>query len=179
MRSIDCVKKKFVEEGFEPVLERRPSTRVYEKKIDGDVEAKLVQLCRSEPPPGYTTWSLRLLAYKMVELDYVPIISHVSVGGVLKKNELKPRQVKGWVIPPESNGEFVATSLAISVAQDVLRANIERAFRMSRTKHRGQTLEDLITENFEHVILEDISIHLNQKIFFTRLRHFLKREFYT
>jgi hypothetical protein len=34
-------------------LERKPSTRIYEKKIDGEVEAKLVQLCCSEPPPGH------------------------------------------------------------------------------------------------------------------------------
>jgi len=88
MRTIDRVKKKFVEEGFEAVLERRPSTRVYEKKIDGDVEAKLVQLCCSEPPSGFAKWSLRLLADKMVELEYVSDISHVSVGKVLKKMNL-------------------------------------------------------------------------------------------
>ncbi len=88
MRTIDRVKKKFVEEGFEAVLERRPSSRAYEKKIDGDVEAKLVQLCCSEPPPGFAKWSFRLLADKMVELEYVPAISHVSVGKVLKKTNL-------------------------------------------------------------------------------------------
>jgi hypothetical protein len=64
------------------VLERRPGTHVYERKIDGDVEAKLVQLCCSEPPPGFAKWSLGLLADKMVELEYVPSISHVSVGEV-------------------------------------------------------------------------------------------------
>lgn len=90
MRTIDRVKKKFVEEGFDAVLERRPSTRVYERKIDGDVEAKLVKLCCSESPPGFSKWSLRLLADKMVELEYVPSISHVSVGEVLKKTNLSP-----------------------------------------------------------------------------------------
>jgi len=43
MRTIDRVKKKFIEEGFEKVLERRVSSRVYDVKIDGDVEAKLVK----------------------------------------------------------------------------------------------------------------------------------------
>jgi len=88
MRTINRVNKKFVEEDFEAVLERRPGTRVYERKIDGDVEAKLVQLCCSEPLPGFAKWSLRLLADKMVELEYVPSISHVSVGKVLKKTNL-------------------------------------------------------------------------------------------
>ena len=88
MRTIDRVKKRFIEEGFEEVLERRASSRVYDIKIDGDVEAKLVKLCCSEPPPGFAKWSLRLLADKMVELQYVDSISHVSIGNVLKKTNL-------------------------------------------------------------------------------------------
>ena len=90
MRTIDRVKKKFVEEGFESSLERRITSRVYEKKSDGDVEAKLVTLCCSEPPKGYAKWSLRLLADKMVELNYVESISHVTVRSVLKKTNLNP-----------------------------------------------------------------------------------------
>lgn len=88
MRSIDRVKKRFMEEGLESVLERKPSSRVYAKKIDGEVEAKLVQLCCSEPPAGYAKWSLRLLAEKMVELKYVDSISYVAVGNTLKKMNL-------------------------------------------------------------------------------------------
>ena len=88
MRTIDRVKKKFTEEGFEASLERRPTTRIYDRKTDGDLEAKLVTLCCSEPPPGYSKWSLRLLADKMVELKYVDSISHVTVRKVLKKTNL-------------------------------------------------------------------------------------------
>lgn len=88
MRTIDRVKKKFVEEGVESVLERRPTGRVYEKKMDGDTEAKLITLCCSEPPKGYAKWSLRLLADKMVELKYVESITHVTVRNVLKKTNL-------------------------------------------------------------------------------------------
>jgi hypothetical protein len=88
LRTIDRVKKKFIEEGLELSLERRPTQRVYEPKIDGDMEAKLITLCCSEPPPGFAKWSLRLLADKMVELKYVESISHVSVRSVLKKTNL-------------------------------------------------------------------------------------------
>jgi transposase len=88
MRTIDRVKKKFIEEGLEGVLERRPTSRVYEKKADGDLEAKLVTLCCSDPPKGFAKWSLRLLADKMVELKYIDKISHVTVGNVLKKTNL-------------------------------------------------------------------------------------------
>ena len=89
-RTIDRVKKKYVENGFEGVLERTPTSRVYERKSDGDIEAKLVALCCSEPPKGFAKWSLRLLADKMVELEYVESISHVTVRQVLKKTNLSP-----------------------------------------------------------------------------------------
>jgi len=88
MRTIDRIKKKFVEEGLEATLERRLSTRKYEIKVDGDMEAKLVSLCCSEPPAGFARWSLRLLADKMVELNYAESISYVTVGNVLKKMNL-------------------------------------------------------------------------------------------
>jgi len=88
MRTIDRIKKQFIEEGMEAVLERRPTTRTYDVKADGDVEAKLVTLCCSEPPKGFAKWSLRLLADKMVELNYVESISHVTVRSVLKKTSL-------------------------------------------------------------------------------------------
>ena len=87
-RTIDRIKKRFMEEGLEGVLARKKSTRVYDVKLDGEVEAKLVQLYCSEPPAGYAKWSLRLLAGKMVEMKYVPNISYVSVGNMLKKMNL-------------------------------------------------------------------------------------------
>lgn len=85
MRTIDRVKKRFVEEGFEPCLERKSSTREYERKIDGEVEAHLISISCGEPPKGFSRWSLRLLADKMVELNYVENISHESVRTLLKK----------------------------------------------------------------------------------------------
>lgn len=88
MRTIDRVKKKLVEEGLEACLERLPTTRIYEKKVDGDLEAKMVALCCSEPPKGFAKWSLRLIADKMVELKYTDSISHVTVRNVLKKTNL-------------------------------------------------------------------------------------------
>jgi transposase len=85
MRTIDRVKKKFVEEGFKAALENSPTTRIYEKKADGDVEAHLVALACSKAPEGFSKWSLRLLADKMVELEYVDDISYETVRRVLKK----------------------------------------------------------------------------------------------
>jgi transposase len=84
-RTIERIKKRFVEEGWEAVLQRRPSSRTYNRKVDGEVEAHLVQLCCSEPPKGRARWALRLLADKMLELKYVDGHSYVTVRDVLKK----------------------------------------------------------------------------------------------
>lgn len=84
-RTIDRVKKKFVEQGFEAALENSPTTRVYDRKTDGDVEAHLIALSCSKPPKGFSRWSLRLLAGKMVEMRYVEDISYETVRRVLKK----------------------------------------------------------------------------------------------
>lgn len=85
MRKIDRVKKRFVEEGFDIALKGRKGERVYTKKADGDFEAHLVALSCSGPPEGFARWSLRLLADRVVELNYIDSISHETVRRVLKK----------------------------------------------------------------------------------------------
>jgi len=90
MRKIDRVKKKFVEEGLDVALNGRKSTRIYTRKMDGDFEAHLVALSCSKPPEGFSRWSLRLLADKAVELNYIDDISHESVRRILKKTKSSP-----------------------------------------------------------------------------------------
>ena len=90
MKKIDRVKKKrFVEEGLDIALNGHKGQRVYERKADGNFEAHIVALSCSEPPKGFSRWSLRLLADKAVELNYVDNISYETVRRV-KKNEIKP-----------------------------------------------------------------------------------------
>ncbi len=95
MRKIDRVKKRFVEDGLEIALNGTKGQRVYEKKADGDFEAHLVALSCSQPPEGYSRWSLRLLADKVVELKYVDNISHETIRRVLKKTKLNHGVNKG------------------------------------------------------------------------------------
>jgi hypothetical protein len=85
MRKIDRVRKRFVEEGLETALDKRRADRTHMRKADGDFEAHLVALSCSKPPPGHGRWSLRLLADRMVELEYIDAISHETVRRVLKK----------------------------------------------------------------------------------------------
>ena len=90
MRKIDRVKKRFVTGGLEVALNGKKSDRVYEKKADGDFEAHLIALSCGKPPEGFSRWSLRLLADRVVELDYIDSISHETVRRVLKKTNLSP-----------------------------------------------------------------------------------------
>ena len=87
MRKIDRVKKRFVEEGLDAALGRKPSPRNYERMADGEVEAHLVALSCGEPPEGFARWSLRLPADRAVELQYVESISYETVRRVLKKTK--------------------------------------------------------------------------------------------
>jgi len=88
MRKIDRVKKRFVVDGLDVALNGKKGSRIYKKKADGDFEAHLVALSCSDPPEGFSRWSLRLLAEKAVELDYIENISHETVRRVLKKTSL-------------------------------------------------------------------------------------------
>ncbi len=86
-KTVERVKQRFVEEGFESCIERKPYPNKGPIKTDGDFEAHLVALSCSKTPKGYARWSLRLLADKMVELKYTDSISHETVRRVLKKTK--------------------------------------------------------------------------------------------
>lgn len=87
-RMIDRVKQRFVEEGFDACLERKPMSRTKEKKADGELEAQLIALSCSKAPDGFARWSLRLLADKVVEMKYIESISHETIRKMLKKTNL-------------------------------------------------------------------------------------------
>lgn len=86
LRKIERVKKRFVEEGLEVALGGRQGRRAtYARKADGDFEARLIALSCSKPPKGHAQWSLRLLADRVVALDYIDSVSYETVRRVLKK----------------------------------------------------------------------------------------------
>ncbi len=88
LSTVERVRKRFVEEGFEAALVPRKSGRQYRRKLDGDGEAHLIALACNQPPTGRGRWTLRLLAERMVALEYVDTLSHETVRGVLKKTSL-------------------------------------------------------------------------------------------
>ena len=82
---MERVRKEFVEEGLEAALERRKPRRQYRRKLDGDGEAHLVALACQKPPEGHRRWTLKLLADRMVQLEYVDELSYQTVRRTLKK----------------------------------------------------------------------------------------------
>jgi len=86
--TVERVRKQFVEEGLEAALERRKPRRQYLRTLDGDGEAHLIALACSQAPEGRSRWTLRLLADRMVALEYVDTISKDTVARALKKTNL-------------------------------------------------------------------------------------------
>jgi len=83
--TVERVRQQFVEEGLETALTRRKPRREYLRKLDGDAEAHLIALACGEAPEGRARWTLRLLADRMVVLEYVDTVSYETVRRTLKK----------------------------------------------------------------------------------------------
>ena len=88
LSTVARVRERFVEEGLAAALERRKPRREYSHLVDGACEAHLVALACSAPPAGHKRWTLRLLADKLIERQYIASISHETVRQVLKKTNL-------------------------------------------------------------------------------------------
>lgn len=88
-RTIEHLKKRFVEDGIEAALERKEREKPPRDVIfDGAFEARVIALACSDAPEGRRRWTVRLLADKAVELNFTPSVSHMTVQRVLKKTNL-------------------------------------------------------------------------------------------
>jgi len=88
-RSLEHLKKRFVEEGLSAAIERKERlTPPREIQFGGEFEAQLIALACSEAPEGRSRWTVRLLAEKMIELKIVPSVSPMTVCNTLKKMNL-------------------------------------------------------------------------------------------
>ena len=87
-RTVELIRQRFVECGFQETLDgkKRPNPPT-EKLLDGEQEAKIIATRLGPPPKGYATWTLRLLARKVVELEIVDTVSYETVRRTLKKTE--------------------------------------------------------------------------------------------
>lgn len=88
-RTIEHLKKRFVEEGLPAALERKqPEKPRRPITFDGAFEARLIALACSAAPEGRRRWTVRLLAEKAVALNLAPGVSHMTVQRLLKKTNL-------------------------------------------------------------------------------------------
>jgi hypothetical protein len=89
-QTIQNVKRDFLASGDLKVFLRRKKreTPPVPAKITGEVAARIIALACGTPPKGFSTWTLRLLADKCVELQYVDSLSHMTVSRLLKKRRL-------------------------------------------------------------------------------------------
>lgn len=87
-RTIERLRERYVIDGLEVALKGKPRLNLDKKKFDVELQSKLIALRCSDPEVGRSNWTLRLLADKMVALDYVDTISHENVRQILKKRNL-------------------------------------------------------------------------------------------
>ena len=85
LSTIHRLRERFVEEGLEAALARRPNSQQRVLKLDGAKEAHLIALTCGSPPEGRCRWTLQLLADKLVALELVDSISTETVRRTLKK----------------------------------------------------------------------------------------------
>jgi transposase len=88
--TIERVRQTYVRRGLEAALKRRSRAHERARRLDGQQEAHLIALACSEPPTGHDHWTLRLLADRMVKLEYVEELSHETVRRTLKKTNSNP-----------------------------------------------------------------------------------------
>ena len=102
-RTIEHLKKRFVEEGFEAALVRKSRAKPPRDVVfDGAFEARLIALACSAAPEGYPRWTVRLLADKAVELEFSSSVSHMTVQRILKKTNLSLTSASTGKSPPKA-----------------------------------------------------------------------------
>lgn len=86
--TIQRVRETLVTAGMEAALNRKRPRKTTKRKLDGAQEAHLIAIVCSPAPEGRKRWTLRLLADKMVELEYIDSLSYETVRQTLKKTKL-------------------------------------------------------------------------------------------
>ena len=84
-RTLEHLKQRFVEEGLDAALQRRPSTKPPKIIFDGAFDARVCALACSQAQEGFARWTVRLLADKVVELKIAEKVSVMTIQRSLKK----------------------------------------------------------------------------------------------
>lgn len=88
IKTVENIRKRFVEMGFEQTLDRKVrASPPVAKLLDGEQEAKIIAMRLGDPPQGFGKWTLRLLARKVVEREIAGTVSYQTVRRTLKKTK--------------------------------------------------------------------------------------------
>jgi transposase len=60
--TVERIRKRYAEQGLAAALHDKKRNRIYERKMDGEMEAHLIALGNSPPSSGHRRWTLRLEA---------------------------------------------------------------------------------------------------------------------
>ena len=85
LSTVARVRQRYVTAGLEAALTRKAPDRVYERKLDGAQEARLIALTCRPPPEGQARWTLKLLASQLMALEVVDAVSYETVRRALKQ----------------------------------------------------------------------------------------------
>ena len=85
--TVERVRQRFVEQGLEAALIRKPQQNRIARKIDGKAEAHLIAAACGKPPEGRKRWTLQLLADRLIQLEMVDTVSPETVRRTLKKTK--------------------------------------------------------------------------------------------
>ena len=85
-KTVENIRERFVTMGFKITLNGQARLKPpCPKLLDGEQEAKVIAMRLGSPPPGFSNWTLRLLAEQVVALEIVESISYETVRRTLKK----------------------------------------------------------------------------------------------
>lgn len=98
--TVTTVCRQFQTERLQAIERKRPN-RVYERKIDGEAEARIIALACSAPPEGRVRWTLRLIRDEVVRLEIVEDVSHETIRAMFKKTNSSPGRSVPIAFPPK------------------------------------------------------------------------------
>jgi transposase len=85
-RTVARVRARYSQAGLDAALSRRPTRRVYERRLTPEQEQQVIALINAPPPPGQNRWSLRVLTKHIVEGGIIPSISPETVRTTLSRH---------------------------------------------------------------------------------------------
>jgi transposase len=85
--TVRAIRSRYAQDDLEAAINEqgRPGAPT---KFTGKEKAKITAIACSKPPHGHSRWTIRLLTDKVIELDIVDSISHMSIERILKKTNL-------------------------------------------------------------------------------------------